>query len=223
MTLQKVLLIIALTIVTKGYAQIENYLCEDYIPEQFNIYSTYKIIPEHIKPQVLFALSHYPELKNTRIIFREKETLTPLTSRPRFFHTFKRKGHRTYIITISTKTSKLLDPILFKSLPFNAQVGVIGHELAHIVEYIKKSSFQILGIALGQLKSNYVDTFEYATDKRTIEHGLGYQLLSWSTYVRENLNIDQWHGSGESSEKVKLTERYMNPNTIKEIMKTHDY
>ena len=60
-----------------------------------------------------------------------------------------------------------------------------------------------------------MDAFEYNTDKRSIQHGLGYQLLSWSEEVRSKLNLNQWGGANKPERK---RERYMNPETIKKSM-----
>jgi len=56
-----------------------------------------------------------------------------------------------------------------------------------------------------------MDKFEYNTDKITIEHGLGFQLLSWSKEVRQKLDLKQWGGSNRPNGR---RERYMNPETI---------
>lgn len=183
-----------------------------------------KKIPESIKKQVLIALSYYPELKDLNIIFRIKKTKTPLTSRPRFFDVFKKKKNRTYVITISSSSNKALTPILFDNLPFNAQIGVIGHELAHIVEYNTKSSLEIVGLLFKLMKPSFVDSFEFNTDKRAITQGLGYQLLDWSKYVREALSITEWKGASNLSNDNPSTEgqRYMNPETIKKYIEASE-
>lgn len=205
------------------FSQVTSYHPADLDTTTLRTFEKNKIIPEAFKLPILLALSHYPELKETRIIFREKAQLTPLTSRPRLLHTFKKKGKRTYLVTISNASNSFLEPILFKNLPFNAQVGVIGHELAHIADYTEKSSFQIIRIALGQLNSNYVDKFEYSTDYQAIEHRLGHQLLSWSTYVRQELQIEAWRGDYKRVSTPQPKERYMHPQTIQRVMDSLDY
>ncbi len=175
-----------------------------------------KEIPKSVEKQVLTALSFYPELKDTKIIFKLRKTKTPLSARPRIFSIFKSKKRRTYIITISTESVDYLNPILFSNLPYNAQVGVIGHELGHIVYYKDRSTFQLLGLGFKILNSKYVDEFEFNTDRSAIEYGLGYQLLDWSAYVRQALNIDKWQGAtnNDTESGPEENERYMNPKTI---------
>lgn len=174
-----------------------------------------KTIPKEFEKQILLALSFYPELRNTKIVFKVKNTLIPLASRPTFWSVFKRRKNRTYKITISSKTIAFLTPILLKNLSYNAQIGVLGHEIAHIADYINKNAWQIMGMGFGQLSGKYIDKFEYATDMRCIEHGLGYQLLAWSVQVREKLQVKEWKNVSAKSS----SERYMNPETIEKYIK----
>ena len=183
----------------------------------YSQFETSKIIPNNIKPQVLIALSFYPELKDVDITFRFRKRVTPLASRPKILSTFKRKGKRAYVITISTKSNERLTPILFCNLPFNAQIGVLGHELGHITEYKNKNSIQLLSIAISLLNSKYTNHFEFNTDLICINHGLGFQLYDWSRYVRRTLKIMEWKGASNLSnnEEDSFNQRYMNPQTIK--------
>ena len=186
-----------------------------------------KTIPKEIEKQALLALSFYPELKDTKIIFRLKKRNTPLTSRPRILSVFRGKKKRAYVITISSQAKDYLDPILFSKLPYNAQVGVLGHEIGHIIDYKKKSSFQLIGLSFKLFNADFVDSFEFNTDQRTIEHGLGYQLLDWSIFVRKALGVIEWKGASVDLEAGNLPEakqRYMNPQTIRsEIQKLELY
>lgn len=180
-------------------------------------YSTKKKIPEKIRKQVLTALSFYPELKDTKLHFRFRKRTTPLTSRPRIFSIFRKKKNRAYVITISTRSKTRLFPIIFENLPYNAQIGVLGHELGHIAYYKTKNSFQILGLSFKILKPKFVDSFEFNTDRIAIDHGLGYQLYDWSVFVRKALNIREWKGASEEASSSE-NQRYMNPKTILEYM-----
>lgn len=208
------------------YAQVPNRKFEKnaYNSIRYSKYGNNKKIPNEVKPQVLLALSFYPELSNTKIIFRYRKRKTPLSSRPQIWSTFKKRKNRTYVISISTKSTLKLTPILFSNLPYNAQIGVLGHELAHITEYNSKNSWQLLGLYLKLLKAENVDEFEFNTDLTCIEHGLGYQLHDWSQYVRQALHIPEWRGASKANynKKSKLQNlRYMNPSTIKSTMSNY--
>jgi len=210
-------------IATYACAQIpvELFQKENFDIDGYSDWSLNKTIPTSIRAQVLTALSYYPELKELKVVFRLKKRKTPLTSRPRISSIFRRNKNRTYVITISTKSNERLEPILFQNLPYNAQIGVIGHELGHIVEYNSKRSFQILGLSFKILSPKFVNSFEFNTDRVAIEHGLGYQLKDWSVFVRKALKITEWQGASKDVDAGNATDvdqRYMNPETIQKYI-----
>jgi hypothetical protein len=98
----------------------------------------------------------------------------------------------------------------------NAQIGVLGHELAHSNEFINTGFFGIMRIAIGNLSWKYLDKFEYNTDKMTIDHGLGYQLLSWSETTEEMLRNFGLQKDEDSAAGKR--ERYMKPETIRQYI-----
>lgn len=188
------------------------------LKEQFG---NYKIIPKDFETQTLLALSYFPELKDIKIKFRLKNRTTPLATRPSFFSMFRAAKKRTYIITISQKSTSYLDAIALKNLNFNAQIGVLGHELCHISDYLNRgfSKMNRIGVDIIFSKKR-IDTLEFNTDKSCIDHGLGYQLLAWSINVRENLKRENWLGAVNLT-KDENSERYMNPSTITNIINNH--
>lgn len=183
-------------------------------------FGTNKRIPAVYETQILLALSYFPELKNTTIEFRLKKTNTPLSSRPKLFGLLQSAENRKYIVIISEATNSRLEPILFKNLNFNAQIGVLGHELSHISDYRTKGFGKMSNLLFIEIFSKkQVDLFESRTDLICIHHGLGYQLLDWSTSVRENLNIENWRGANNVEFKSK-SERYLNPDSITHLINT---
>ena len=162
--------------------------------------------------QIQGALLFFPELKNTHITFRVKKTLVPLAARPRIWAVFQKPKNRKYLITISAKTIGQLEPILLKKLSFNAQIGVLGHEISHVADFNSRQGGYFIKLLFMQLSKKAMDIFENDTDKRTIIHGLGYQLLSLSTEVRQNLKIKDWGRAEKNGAQER--ERYMSPNAI---------
>lgn len=186
-----------------------------------NNFGKYKTIPKIFENQILTALSYFPELKNTKIKFRLKNRTTPLATRPTFFGMFRSAKKRTYVITISKKSTNYLNAIVLKNIGYNAQIGVLGHELSHISDYLNKGFGEMFTVAKNEVFSkNKVDKFEFKTDLNCINHGLGYQLLDWSIQVRENLKRDNWLGAVNLM-VGKNNERYMNPTTIINILDQH--
>lgn len=181
-----------------------------------------KTIPFQCDTIVKIALLYFPELENTKLKIRIKKQASPLTARPTIYAFFRKASKRKYIITISNKTSSKFSIIMLSNLSFNAQIGVIGHELSHISDYNKRHGVYFLKLLFMHLSKKKMDQFEYNTDMRCIEHGLGHQLLSWSKEVRFKLNLIQWKGIKRANGKEG--ERYMNPQSImKEISQKQIY
>jgi hypothetical protein len=177
-------------------------------------YGNNKILPKGFEQQTLLALSFFPELKDIAIEFRLEETITPLASRPTIMSVFRKASNRHYLITISTQSKGILDSILLGNLNYNAQIGVLAHELSHVATYHKMHFLQFVRLGFGLLSSNYMNRFEYNTDQTCIDHGAGYQLLAWSKNTREYFTkaiIEQYFGK----EGVTV-ERYMFPETIEQ-------
>jgi len=180
-----------------------------------------KVIPPQYEKPILTALSYFPELKNVHIVFRIKKAYSGLTTKPNFSSVFKSKDHRTYIITISNETIDTLRPLLLQNLTFEQQVGVIGHELSHVVDFNSNNFPQTIGVGIGHISKKYLDKMEFNTDRICIQHGLGKYLLAYSKHVRETMHVHNWRGSdyvnkGNGNGKY---ERYMNPETIEKTMK----
>ncbi len=191
-------------------------------------YGRYKEIPPQYEKPALIALSYYPELKDICIRFVVRDKKSPLLTRPEFFSAlFKQPHNRTYLIIISKDTEKYLKHIEFSRLNLDAQVGVLGHELTHVVDFSQRGTLGLLRVSWGNLSSRWIDHFEFETDRKTIDHGLGFQLLAWSNAVRDHMIIRSYSGiydfSVEDLQNMEKTgrERYMKPATIMNIIREH--
>lgn len=182
-------------------------------------YGQNKKLPKGFELQALLALSFYPELADLPIDFPVRETFIPLSSRPDplsiLFPWLKRK----YLVVISSKSNSFLDPILLHKLPFNDQVGVLGHELSHTLYYCDKSALRISGIAISYLNAAYRKKFERDTDKRAIAHGLGHQMYTHALFTRKALALAFNKSPSLSGEG----ENYLSPKEIMAEMQKHPY
>jgi hypothetical protein len=145
-----------------------------------------KLIPPQYELPILLALSKFPELKTTRIVFMlRKKHPVPYGTTPSPASFFKPKDQRTYVITILEQAKKPTYDALFKNLPFRAQVGVIGHELTHVVQYNSMSVPQLLKNCLSAFLPPVRDKMEKGADLGAIQNGLGKELYALATYIRK--------------------------------------
>jgi hypothetical protein len=125
------------------------------------------------------AIIHYPELAKSRIVFKRKKIGTIMAARPTIWSVFKPASKRKYFILINRQFRN--SEYLFSKLDYNARVGIIGHELAHIVDYNCMNSFQLLQYGINYLINRR--KIEHRTDESTVFHGLGIELYQYALKV----------------------------------------
>lgn len=173
-----------------------------------------KTIPKEFEEQTLIALSYYPELKDAHIEFIRTNIKTTMACRPAT-GSLTRRYSREYVITIDNDDEQ--KGVVLDDVAFNAQVGVIGHELAHIIDYENKGIGSIIKLGMDYATGNYPPEFEKSIDKLTIQRGLGWQLFDWADFVMNE---------SEASKEYKEFKRksYLTPEEIKkEIEKDRHY
>jgi len=154
-------------------------------------YSKNKTIPAEIELQVLIALSYYPTLAHVAITFAYRNIFTTMACRPNLNFILRHPSKRCYTIWIDKQLSvfninnKLhKHGILFPELSFNQQVGIIGHELAHIFDYENKNSIAVIMTGIRYIShKSYKIALEHQIDRLTIEHGLGWQIHDFCNFV----------------------------------------
>ncbi len=160
--------------------------CDSFREDLLEAYQINKNFQTEALLPSLVAIAYYPELRNTKIRFVSSDTKTTLAARPRFWSLFRGRDKRTYNIFIDKKV-KQQEGVLFEDFPFNAQVGGLGHEYAHIIDYSKRSSLNIMWLGIKYLFSKKTRAkLEHKVDKLTIERGLGWQSIAWEEHVIEN-------------------------------------
>jgi hypothetical protein len=187
--------------------------CKDLKNDLLKEFGSNKIIPGPFQLQALIALSHFPELKEINIRFIFSKATLAYASRPAIKSIFQPPLKREYLIILSTYSSKVPKELLFANLPFNAQVGILGHELSHTSYYLNKTATQLISTGFNYLNSKYRVKFENETDKRTIQKGLGWQLLEFAKYNRE-------HPKASSQLVHWLNKFYLPPSRILSYIQT---
>lgn len=190
---------------------------ENYSKEEKQLVAEYGAnvtCPETYRLPLLIALSHYPELKGVFIEVKMAKIGTTAACRPHLLSNGsvfvcdsgkEMRFRRKYTLLINEKAG--FEGILFDSVPFNAQVGILAHEVAHIVDYEQRSIFGLMGRAIDYMTVSGKRTYETEIDKITIAHGCGWQLYDWSDFAMNR---------SRASEKYKAFKRriYLSPDQI---------
>src|SRR3954465_2846415 len=109
-----------------------------------SLHGTNKEIPGKYEEIILKAMSHYPELADVRITFKLK------SAHAEPYETIPSVGFKkSYSIILLEEAEPPVEKVLLKNLPEEAQLGILGHLLAHVVQYEKRGMASLLKIAAG--------------------------------------------------------------------------
>jgi len=127
-------------------------------------------------------LDSYPELESTKITFKKSSLKSMGQAQPSIFSLFRKRSNRKYIISL--RECKGEEHLCYNQIPDSAKVGLIGHELFHIVDYQSKSIFAIAWLGFRYPTSTtFRKEVEFETDSLTIARGFGYEVLYFFNYV----------------------------------------
>lgn len=178
-------------------------------------FTTNKTIPKIIEPQVLAALSHYPELKNTsiRFIFTPKLKKSVMAARPVVKTLLRKRENRIYDILISPvfKLKHSIEPI--HQVPDDVLIGWIGHELGHIMDYERRSTWGVAKFGLLYwLSKTYVRKAERVADTFAVNRGMAPYILSTKEFILGHSGLSDRY-------KNKIKRLYLSPDDIVELVR----
>ncbi len=158
----------------------------------------------------LIALHHFPELKETTIQFKYSNIKTTMATRPTLSSLCGDQSKRVYIIYVDKKIKKN-NGLLANEVPFNALIGLIGHEYQHISDYEEKTAAEIASLGIKYCNKKFKKKFECETDHAIISRGLGWQLRDWAVY-------DMVHSPASDKYKAYKKENYLTPDEISNLI-----
>lgn len=164
----------------------------------YALYGHKKELPEGYEVQALLALSVYPELQDVKVKFEFSKTVNaPLEANFAIPTLLLPRKHRKYRVIISSAEEGFFSEANFKNINFNGQVGILAHELGHVIYYHDCNIFQIGNWGLQYLlKKDFAATHERETDKVVVYRGLGWQLL------QSTLFFNQYFGERKKMDKT---------------------
>ena len=191
---------------------LDSLVISQYLRDYEKEYSKNKSIPKEHSLSFYTAISHYPELKETYISFKRARIKTTLNARPTVASLlFRKRNNRRYVIRINSKERDSL--ILLDQVPFNARIGLFGHELAHFADYNERSFGGVLKRMMSYTTKKGKERYEKEIDQKTIDAGLGWQLYDWSHFVL-------YRSNGNFRYKEYKSIVYLEPEEIIEIMRS---
>ena len=157
-------------------------------------FSLLKTIPSEIREVTLRALSFYPALKNVKIDFVYSDNIRKsfMQAQPRLTSMYGSSKCRSYIIKIRRVFSLNGDKIPAHDLPGDVLVGWIGHELGHIMDYMRKNNWSMIIFGLNYyISRSFIITAERAADIYALNHGLGGYILATKEFILKQAGMSE--------------------------------
>jgi hypothetical protein len=172
----------------------ETYIFDDTLANRtYNLDSLRKIIGENkglppgFETAAAIAYSAFPQLKDVNIDMILTGEGAPMESTVEIGSLFEGRKSRRYLILLNDAHNSFFDPILLRSLPFDAQVGILAHELGHIVYYHDLNIFEFGKWGLNYLQDDeFRATHERTTDLMPVYYGLGSQIYQYAYFIRND-------------------------------------
>jgi hypothetical protein len=153
-----------------------------------------KIIPEEIRYVTLKALSFYPILKTVKIkfVFNENIRKSLMQAQPKFLSMYGSRRHRSYVVRISRFFSLRGNKIPIHDLPEDVLIGWIGHELGHIMDYMRRNTWSMILFGIGYFTSHsFVISAERVADTYAVDNGLGDYILTTKDFILHQAHLPE--------------------------------
>jgi len=157
-----------------------------------------KGLPVGFETAAAIAYSAFPQLKDVQIDLILTQDGAPMESTVSIWSLFGPRHAREYHILLNNAENSYFDPILLRSLPFDAQVGILAHELGHIVYYEELNVLQFGKWGLKYLQDDqFRAAHERSTDMMPVYYGLGSQIYQYAYYVRYDPSCKEFYAQGK--------------------------
>jgi hypothetical protein len=173
-----------------------------------------KNIPLEIREATLKALSFYPQLKNVKIDFEFSRNIRKsfMQAQPRYTTMYGLRRWRSYLVKVSREFTLNGTEVPAHKLPENVLIGWIGHELGHIMDYLRKNNWSMILFGISYFTSkSFIIMAERAADTYALDHGLGKYILATKEFIMQQ--------AGMSEKYINRIKRlYLPPEEIMDMM-----
>ncbi len=140
------------------------------------------------KEESLEAAKAYKELKDVKIYFKRQRINSMMAAQPNLNFIFRRRSKRSYVIVISNKKSINADTHI-EAMGRTARVGIIGHELSHILSYKDMSNWRLMAFGIKYFFNK--KKIEAETDLMAIRKGFGKHIQAFNNYLFQSSHINE--------------------------------
>jgi len=178
-----------------------------------------KGLPPGFEIPAAIAYSAFPQLKAVDIDMILTEEGAPMESTVAIGSLFGGHTNRQYRILLNDARNSFFDPILLRSLPFDAQVGILAHELGHIAYFENLNVFEFGNWGLNYLLDDeFRAAHERTTDLMPVYYGLGSQIYQYAYFVRNDSTCKSLY----ALEKGFIDKYYLTDKELAAAMTVHE-
>lgn len=145
-----------------------------------------------LKRQFNYILKFYPKLEVKSIEVKYAKSPRVADVKPKFGAVFKLPEQRVYTVYFSKSTGTTLDSVLLDNLSFNAQLGLIANQVSIIEDMSTGGFFNFIGWYFKHFRRKGRKAIIKEAQLKTLDVGLGHQLLALNREYNEKLQISNW-------------------------------
>lgn len=163
------------------------------------------------------TLAYFPELKYTTIQFKYADNMghTVMQAQPAI-QPFNCKENRGYVVRMRREYKQHSELLAIHELPEAVLMGWLGHELGHIMDYLDRSNFAMLGFGSGYLISEkLMRRAEDRADTYAVKHGLGEYLITTRKFILRSTGMPEQYVQ-------KISRFYHSPEALELLMADED-
>ena len=180
-----------------------------------NIYYHHKTIPVVVQNEIITALNHYPELKETPIdfVFDPNTSKSIMLSQPVIATFLKGRQNRGYVVKINPRFVMVHSSMAIQNVPKEILIGWFGHELGHILDYSTRSNADMIVFGIMYICSDkYLMQAERNADMNAVNHNMGDYIVKTKNYILNNADLPAPY-------KARIKRLYLSPQQIIDLVK----
>lgn len=173
-----------------------------------------KVIPQSVEAAAREALSYYPELQDIPIEFEFKDDMghSFMQAQPRVGSLFNDKENRKYVIKMTREMIIDDEYIPVSEIPHKVLVGWFAHELGHVMDYLNRSSSELVWFGTKYWVSDkFKSVAERNADIFAIKHGLSEEIIATKKFILKNSSLPEEY-------VAKIKRLYLSPANVLEIV-----
>lgn len=139
-----------------------------------------------------YVLCFYKGLEYKKIRIRSEKSNHVADVKPKAIDVIASPDNRVYTIVFSNKAHSLIDTVTFEKLSVDGKVALIAEQISLIKEYSNLGFFEVIGMRFKKYSVKRGKELHKDVNLYSIEAGLGYQMMTYTSEVLDKLFEDNW-------------------------------